>query len=329
MDDTLMLVRPMRPMAMPRFPMLLWIAGATLLVGILAAFLAISNILPCSHPMALIFPPAERTDRNRDAQLFDDLTITRDIVYGGGDRHRLDIYELSATDSSMKGSLKPVVVFIYGGSWASGSKADVAWVGASLARRGYMVIIPDYRIYPYARWPVFLLDNASAVRWARDHARSYGGDPASLVLMGHSAGAFEVASLAVDRRWLTSVGMEPQRDLLAVIGISGPYNLLPRSCRMKWIFGSPRQWSDARPINHADGKSPPILLLTGGRDDTASPQDSDQLATKIRANGGSASVIHYPSLDHMGILDAFTPLRGKYSPVLSDVHQFITTRPHM
>src|SRR5579863_2305896 len=207
---------------MPRLRTLLWIPGTVLILGVIGAQMLPSHFLPCAHPLALIIPPSDQIDRNMAARPYDDLIITRDVPYAAGRRHLLDIYALRANGSAKAAAPRPVVIFIYGGSWASGNKADLAWVGASLARQGYVVIIPDYRIYPEARWPDFLKDNAAAVRWAHDHAASHGGDPRSLVLMGHSAGAFDVASLAVDRRWLAGVGMEPKRDLTAVIGISGP-----------------------------------------------------------------------------------------------------------
>ncbi len=297
----------------------------TLLAGAIGARLLAPDMLPCAYPGTLVplssdQPSRDQAERTRAVQPFDDLAITRDVAYGPGARHRLDIYSPRAPGT---GAPRPVVVFFYGGSWASGSKAGHAWVGATLARQGYVVVIPDYRIYPEARWPDFIEDNAAAVRWARDHAGAYGGDPASLVLMGHSAGAFDAASLAVDRRWLAAVGMEPQRDIMAVIGISGPYHLLPYSCRMKWIYGAKDQWADARPINHADGKSPPMLLLIGDRDDAANPRDSDQLAARIREHGGRAEVIHYPAFGHMDTLHAFLPPRGEPSPVLQAIDRFI------
>jgi len=314
---------------MPRVRTLMWISGAALLSGAIAGQALAPDMLPCAYPGTLVplapdRPSESQAERNRAAGPLDDLAIVRDVAYGPGARHRLDIYRPRAPDTGPdSGKGKPVVVFFYGGSWAEGSKAGNAWVGATLARQGYVVVIPDYRIYPAARWPDFIEDNAAAVKWARDHARAYGGDPARLVLMGHSAGAFDAASLAVDRRWLAAVGLEPQRDIAAVIGLSGPYNLLPYSCRMKWIYGAREQWADARPINHVDGRSPPMLLLTGELDSSAHPWDSDQLADKVRAHGGRAEVVHYPGFGHSDTLDALLPAGGGPSPVLAEIRRFL------
>ncbi len=97
----------------------------------------------------------------------------------------------------------------------------------ALARRGYVAVLPDYRIYPQARYPDFLDDGARAVRWAKDNATRFGGDPQKLFLMGHSAGAHIAAMLALDATWLQKVGLVPGRDIAGLIGISGPYDFLP------------------------------------------------------------------------------------------------------
>ncbi|MGN6209278.1 alpha/beta hydrolase [Asticcacaulis sp.] len=248
----------------------------------------------------------------------DDLLITRDIAYASGERHALDIYAPRAA-----GKARPVVVFIYGGTWISGAKADYAWVGIALARQGYVAVVADYRIYPNGAWPGFIEDNAAAVRWAFDHAADYSGDPSKLILMGHSAGAFNAASLAIDRRWLGKVGMDPQRDLKAVIGLSGPYEFMPDTSELKVMFGPKRQWDDIHPITHVDGRSPPMLLITGDRDEAIGTSESKRLATRLREKGVKVTWLNYPLLNHNGSVQALAPPKGEPSQVMTDINNFI------
>jgi len=261
-----------------------------------------------------------KVDHNLAAQPMNDLAITRDIAYLPGDHHSLDIY------APLKpGAPSPVVVFFHGGGYDSGKKADSAWVGAALARRGYVVVVPDFRLYPQVIWPAFLQDCAAAVRWTHDNIASYGGEPSELVLMGHSSGAYNAMSLAVDRRWLEDVGMDPGRDLRAAIGLSGPYYDQPNNSRKnRTIFGPKSQWPDTQPVNHADGRSPPLLLITGDRDNTVDPPESDLLAASVRKSGGMVKLIHYPTLDHSGTIDALAPQNGKSSQVMDDIAAFIS-----
>ena len=116
-----------------------------------------------------------------------------------------------------------MVLFFYGGNWDSGSKEDYLFLGEALASRGFVVAIADYRIYPEVRYPEFLADGASAARWTFAHIAEYGGDPARVSLMGHSAGAYIALMLALDPDWL---GPERAR-IKSAVGLAGPYDFLP------------------------------------------------------------------------------------------------------
>src|SRR5580692_2852779 len=102
-----------------------------------------------------------------------------DIAYGPDPRQKLDLYRPDTPRADDK-----AVIFFYGGSWDSGRKSDYLFVAQALCASGYIVVIPDYRIYPEVRFPAFVEDGAQAVRWASDRVGS-----GRLFVMGHSAGA--------------------------------------------------------------------------------------------------------------------------------------------
>lgn len=247
------------------------------------------------------------------------LNITRDVAYGEGPRRSLDIYSPRSTRSGA-----PVVVFFYGGNWQGGAKSDYVFAGSALARQGYVVVIPDYRLYPEVRWPAFLEDSAQAVAWAKANAARFGGDPGRLVLMGHSAGAYNAAMLAIDRRWLGSVGLDPRRDVRALVGLAGPYDFLPLEQEaLKIIFGPEEGRPDTQAINHADGKGPPMWLATDRGDKVVDPGNSARLAARVRERGGQAEVRVYSGLNHATMVGALaTPLRF-LAPVMKDTRAFI------
>jgi len=247
------------------------------------------------------------------------VVVTRDIAYGPDPRQKLDVY---APPTRVPG--RPVVVFFYGGSWDSGSKRDYAFVGNALAAQGYVAVVTDYRVYPQVVWPAFLQDSAQAVRWARDHAAANGGDASRLVLMGHSAGAYNAVDLAVDDRWLRAAAVDPARDIAAVVGLSGPYDFLPvRTGELKAIFGLEAQRPDTQPINHTSGQVAPMLLVTGDKDTVVDPGNSDRMAAKVRAAGGTAQVIHYPKLTHPLTVAALAGPLHFLGPVMRDAAAFI------
>jgi acetyl esterase/lipase len=258
-------------------------------------------------------------DRNKSAEPLDDLSVHRDINYAPGERHRLDVYAPLAA-----GEARPVIVFFYGGGWISGTKADFAWIGAALARQGYVAVVPDYRLHPLAHWPEFLLDCATAVRWVRDNVGRYGGSPSTLVLMGHSAGAYNAFALAVDRRWLAAVGMNSSSDLKAMVGLSGPYTMEPHGPIEEAIFDVKHGYTE--PIDRADGKSPPLLLIIGDNDRIAGPKNSDEMAARIRELGGAAEVIHYPSLSHGDTVEALGNPPRQTTPIMRDIRRFLAAQ---
>jgi acetyl esterase/lipase len=244
--------------------------------------------------------------------------IVPSIPYGDHERQTLDVYQ-------PKTAAAAVILFLYGGSWQSGNKQLYKFLGAALARCGFVVVIPDYRIYPEIRYPGFLEDAAKALRWAKDNATHFAGDPDKLFVMGHSAGAYIAAMLALDARWLRTVNLTPGRDIRGLIGLSGPYDFLPiKDPTLQIIFGGPDD-DTTQPINHVSAGAPPALLLTGSRDRTVEPGNSVRLAARLHAAHDQAMVRSYRWVGHLGIIGAFArPLR-MLAPVLRDVAGFVAS----
>jgi len=250
---------------------------------------------------------------------FGNYRATANISYGSGPRHQLDVYRPTAGAAP-----HPVAVFFYGGTWEEGDRATYRFVGAALASRGIVAIIPDYQVYPEVRFPDFLRDGAAAVRWARDHAAEYGGDPRQIVLVGHSAGAHIAAMLALDGQWLAGVGLNNRRDIRGTVGLAGPYDFLPlKDEKLKTIFGPADQRARTQPIHFVDGKAAPMFLAAGTLDTTVDPGNTTRLARKIEARGGRVADVLYPGVDHRTLIGAFSPLLRRRAPVLADTVRFI------
>ena len=73
--------------------------------------------------------------------------LERDVAYGPEPRHRLDIYTPRGR------APEATVLFFYGGTWKSGTKALYRFLGEALTRRGFQAVIADYRLYPAVRFP--------------------------------------------------------------------------------------------------------------------------------------------------------------------------------
>jgi acetyl esterase/lipase len=237
------------------------------------------------------------------------IAVTRDIAYAPGERHTLDVCRPRAATAA------PVVVFFYGGGWRSGHKSMYRYVGKALARRGYVAVVPDYRIYPPVLYPDFLDDGAQAVRWVKDNAEKFGGDPDKIFLMGHSAGAHIAAMLSIDATWLKKVALAPGRDIAGLIGLAGPYDFLPlKDEELIVIFGGADR-PETQPISYVTPGAPPALLLTGDNDD-------------VVGAGNDATAILYPRIGHYLIVAALAPILRWRVPVLRDAAAFIARTLH-
>lgn len=245
------------------------------------------------------------------------LTKATNIAYGDHPRQRLDIYSPEDARDA------PVVVFFYGGNWSAGSKDLYEFVAQALTSRGFVAVVPDYRLYPEVRFPAFVNDGAAAVAKTREIVHRYGGDPDQLFVMGHSAGAHTAAMLATDQRYLENQG--GSRDWLAgFIGIAGPYDFLPiRDPDLIDTFGPVDQHPQSQPVNFVDGGEPPTLLLHGENDDTVFPRNSRDLAQRMAEEGVRPKLVIYPKLGHRRIIAVFgAPLRG-FSDIVDQVARFV------
>lgn len=241
--------------------------------------------------------------------------VARDQAYAPGDRRRLDVY----APASIGQAARPVIVFFYGGSWKGGSKDGYSFVGRALAAQGFVVAVPDYRLVPQVRFPRFVEDSAAAVKWVRAHVARFGGDPDRIVLVGHSAGAYNAAMLAVDPRWLGP-------DRAAVKGwaaLAGPYEFLPLDTEVtKDAFGAADDLEATQPILFASADDPPALLVAGGEDELVLPSQSTGMAIALVEAGAKAEALVYPDVGHVGLVTAMAkPFRGE-ATVLRDVAAF-------
>jgi len=276
----------------------LWGLLATLIVGAMALTLD-----PLGSFNALM--PKDRASAR----------VAQGVAFGAGERLRLDVYAPRTAATRPR----PVILFFYGGSWNSGRRQAYAFAARALAAQGFVVLVPDYRLVPEARYPEFLSDGAAAVRWARRHAGEFGGDGERIVLTGHSAGAYNAAMLALDPSLLGA----DRAAVRGFAGLAGPYDFLPLDDDSTIAaFGAWPSPAETQPISHAGPGAPPVLLLRVGSDTRVKPRNSRKLAGLLNAAGSDVRLKLYPGLGHVGILTALAIPFRRQAPVLADVAEF-------
>jgi len=248
------------------------------------------------------------------------LKSARGLAFGPRPHQKLDVYAPRHTPGQ---AAVPVAIFFFGGSWDTGRRQDYNWVGQALAAKGFLALVPDYGLYPTTRYPDFLNDGALAVRWAEQHAAEYGADPTRIVLVGHSAGAYNAAMIALDPRYLASAGAD-RKHIKALAGLSGPYDFLPLTDPIAIrIFSEANDLPGTQPSAFVTAQAPPAFLATGDADTMVYPKNTIKLAARYRAVGVEVEERHYRGIDHVNMVLALSrTFRGR-APVLQEMTDFL------
>ena len=248
---------------------------------------------------------------------------TDGVAYGPLPRQKLDIYTPTAIPPAAGW---PVVVFFYGGNWTDGERGEYKFMGEALAARGILTLVADYRLYPEVTYPAFLEDCAKAMAYGLEHAKALGGDPKRIFVMGHSAGGYNAAMLALDPRWLAPTGHSP-KEIDGWIGLAGAYDFFPLEPGQpaRPVFHHPDYPQNAQPIELVTHESPKAFLAAPVKDKVVSPERSTiAMSAKLRAAGVPVETHLYEGISHALLAGVFArPLRG-LAPALDDLARWIS-----
>lgn len=234
----------------------------------------------------------------------------RVISYGTGERERMDWYELNPA--------APTVIFIYGGNWRSGKRREFRFVADTLMGMGCNVLVPDFPLYPTARFAAILNGAVDGVNHFLDEVHQTG----PVILMGHSSGAQMAALMALNTELLNA-----GHKVEAMIGLSGPYDFYPFSEDDHWDLFSPEDhYPQSQPVNYVRGDAPELYLLHGEDDTRVRRGHSKSLMLKQQEAGGRASREVYPGMGHIDAVVSFSRLHRRNNQLIRDIQSFIQTR---
>lgn len=269
----------------------------------LAAFLTAATALAACAPVSILngITPSSTFDR------------TKNVPFGETDRDKLDIYRAEKPKAD-----GPVLLFVHGGSWDSGSKGIYKFLAEGFTKSGYDIVVPNYRIYPQAKFPNFLEDNAKAVAFTAETFPDR-----KIVLVGHSAGAYNVLMLGLRDEYLSGAGVDRCATIAGVVALAAPTGVVPlESDRLVEIFPD-RFTSDDAVLNNVTGPAPAVFLGHGENDTTVYPQSSTALAEKITARGGVAQVEIYPGQSHTDVVKVLSRHFDDDTTLKADIVNFI------
>ncbi|WP_018618019.1 alpha/beta hydrolase [Spirosoma luteum] len=241
------------------------------------------------------------------------------------ERHILDLY----TPSKKSATARPVVVFIHGGSWTSGSKNIYWFIGRRLAKQGVITAIINYRLAPAVEVPSMASDCARAVQWTKQHIGEYGGDPNRIFVMGHSAGAGLAALLATNNQLFTNLGLA--RNPVKGVILDDPAGLdmfdyltkmqYPGDERYLIPYGkNPALWRTVSPMYHVEAGCPPMLIYVGGKTYPSITSSSKRFHEKLQEQGVKNELTTLPGKKHIPMV---TQLFWKDNIIYRDLLKFV------
>jgi arylformamidase len=220
----------------------------------------------------------------------------------------------------------PIVLWVHGGGWSVGDKARLDGKLDLVRGLDAALVSVNYRLTPRragahddtadapddapngVQHPAHVEDVAAAVAWTTANAASFGGDPARITLVGHSAGGHLVALLGTDDAHLRAAGVPAGAldcvvaldtegyDLTAKVDLGGASAALVRNA-----FGDdPAVWADASPITHVGGV-PDARFLVVTRGTPRRQAEAARFAAAVNAAGGSAEVVRATGFSHADV----------------------------
>ncbi|MDB6126954.1 MAG: nlhH 2 [Verrucomicrobia bacterium] len=237
------------------------------------------------------------------------ISIRQDLPYDAQPAQKLDLY----LPLGKVVKPRPMIVYLHGGGWTKGSKADGKRFAFRFAQRGYVVACIDYRLTSDATFPAQLEDCKAALRWLRSNAERFAIDRDRVGVVGISAGGHLAALLGAlnsSRIYETGSSMDQNSTVQAVCDFFGPVDLLrlyddaqksgaAQASEVSQLVGGdphqfPRPTRAANPIAGLDASSPPFLIIHGDRDTVVPLEHSRLLYDALVAKGIKAHlhVIH-------------------------------------
>jgi arylformamidase len=230
--------------------------------------------------------------------LADEPNAHRGLAYAEprNERQMLDVY------APTQGKGLPVVVWIHGGGWQAGDKKEVHNKPQAFAERGFLFVSINYRLLPTVTIKQMAEDVAKAIRWVHDHVKDYGGDPNTIIVAGHSAGAQLAALVSTDERYLKAEGL-PLSVIMACVPVDGDtYDVAmqiktveaKRAAIYRIKFGDEKMQKELSSVTHvAKGKNIPPFLILHVADHPETKGQSQRLVKALQEAGISAKA--YPA----------------------------------
>lgn len=223
-----------------------------------------------------------------------------DLAYGDGPLQNLDYYAAERNG--------PLLVFVHGGYWQGGDKADVGFIAGPYLNAGINVAVINYSLAPKARVEDMVDEVQASLVWLQTQASELGFDSRRISLMGHSAGGHLIAMMVARTDKPVPQDMPDIVNLFPISGVFDISPLLPSS--VNTALGLDQVRADAlSPLAWPGPESTHIHTFVGAGETEQFHVQSQTLARAWTVSGHDS----VPGTDHFTVLNVLADESSEYA----------------
>lgn len=234
--------------------------------------------------------------------------------------------ELNVFAPADKHKLKPVLIYVHGGSWNSGNKKLYSFLGSRMARKGVVTVIPDYPKSPAAGYNEMAVAIAAAVKWTKQNISRYGGDSNRIFISGHSAGGHLAALVSIKNDYFKNLEItNPIKGIILIdaagldmYGYLKEQNFAEGERYLKTFSNDPLTWKAASPIYFLQQGMPPMLIYQGGKTYPSISIGNKKFTDSLKGYDVKFSYHILPGKKHVPMITQFlNPYNQRYKEILT------------
>ena len=238
------------------------------------------------------------------------------LAYGLKARNRLDLYRTKNPKKQ-----KPLIVFVHGGSWQHGNKRDYLFIGETFAREGFDVAVINYHLAPEHIFPAFIDYLAQAIHYLSQNQNKLNISTDNMILMGHSAGAFNVMSVVYSAQ---SQNFKYKDQIKAIVGLAGPYHFdYVGDPLSEHAFDHKISYQQVMPYYFIEPNQIKHYLLVAEQDQVVERKNTLDLDIALRQKGNHSHIAVIPKTGHITIVATLASLMSHYFKTKRTILHFL------
>ncbi|WP_288688051.1 alpha/beta hydrolase [uncultured Acinetobacter sp.] len=239
-------------------------------------------------------------------------SIQSNIAYGLKARHRLDLYRTEQPRQK-----RPLIVFVHGGAWMHGDKKDYGFIGEAFAKEGFDVAVINYQLAPEHIFPASIDDLSLALNYLTQSQHKLQIELEDLVLMGHSAGAFNVMSALYHPM---PYELKIRENIRAIVGLAGPYHFDYKGDPIcAEAFDQDVPYQQVMPYYFVESNKVKHYLFTAANDDIVGVNNSEDLDRQLKALGNHSQLIEIPRVGHITMIGSVSSLFSRFFKTKAEI----------